>query len=375
MKIVNVFAAAAFVCIAESAFAVIAARATRTESAGCVEASGTNAPYSITYCKNKSGDGLVAQRAKGSVTSFWFDDYELVRIGENCPHELTVTVGNCGEDGKVSGRSNIRLRRYNHNWRCDIRPEVPGAYQYMASEDCMLGWNRLDVVSEGAGKKSPVRCYMNGRLLYETPAPFDAVLSIGSWPYTNIVAATHSFDAADFRPAPVTAIMPERSFPTILLKKDEAVSFDVTLDPKGAAADEAELVVALMDGRGRDVDTFKATVRRAQTSQKISFTSIPRSGIYTVETRYLAKGMPHPDRLRRKLTIQYVDPSKTDIALAPIVLSDRTWRFLRGQPLEKIEGGFRPKRATTPEDFAIPDSVPADWSLEEPLTISSGATK
>ena len=137
MKIVNVFAAAACVCAAESAFAVIAARATRTEGAGCMEMSGTNAAYSIYYSKNKDGDGLSAQRAKGSVTSFWFDDYELVRIHENCPHELTVTVGNCGEDGKVSGRSNIRLRRYNHNWRCDIRPEVPGAYQYMASEDCI----------------------------------------------------------------------------------------------------------------------------------------------------------------------------------------------------------------------------------------------
>lgn len=368
MKIVNVFAAAACVCAAESAFAVIAARATRTEGAGCVEASGMNAPYSITYCKNKDGDGLAAQRAKGSVTSFWFDDYELVRIGENCPHELTVTVGNCSEDGKVSDSSNIRLRRYSHNWRCDIRPEVPGAYQYTSSEDCMMGWNRFDVVSEGSAKKSPVRCYMNGRLLYETPASFDAVVSAWTWPYTNIVAATHSFDAADFRPAPVTAIMPERSFPTILLKKDEAMSFGVTLDPKGAAADEAELVVALMDGRGRDVDTFKAIVRRAQISQNVRFAKIPRSGIYTVETRYFAKGMPHPDRTRRRVTIQYVDPSKTDVSLAPIVLSDRAWRFLRGQPLEKIESGLRPKRATTPEDFSIPDSVPDDWSLEEPLT-------
>ena len=52
MKIVNVFAAAACVCAAESAFAVIAARATRTVGAGCVEESGTNVPYSITYCKN-----------------------------------------------------------------------------------------------------------------------------------------------------------------------------------------------------------------------------------------------------------------------------------------------------------------------------------
>ena len=138
MKIVNVFAAAACVCAAESAFAVIAARATRAVGAGCVEESGTNAPYSITYCKNKGGDGLVAQRAKGSVTSFWFDDYELVRIGENCPHELTVTVGNCSEDGKVSDSSDIRLRRYSHNWRCDIRPEVTGAYKYTSSEDCML---------------------------------------------------------------------------------------------------------------------------------------------------------------------------------------------------------------------------------------------
>ena len=366
-QIVNAFAAAAFVCAAESAFAVVAARATRTVGAGCVEESGTNAPYSITYCRNKNGDGIAAQRAKGSVTSFWFDDYELVRIGENCPHELTVTVGNCGEDGKGSERSHIRLRRYYHNWRCGILPAVPGAYQYTSSEDCMMGWNRFDVVCEGAGKKAPVRCYMNGRLLYETPAPFDTVLSVGTWPYTNIVAATHSFDAANFRPAPVAAIMPERSFPTVLVKKDEPVVFDVTLDPKGAAADEAELVVALMDGRGRDVDTFRATVRRAQTSQKVLFKNIPRSGIYTVETRYLAKGMPHPDRLRRRVTIQYVDPSKTDVALAPIVLTDRPWRFLRGQPLEKIEGGLRPKRATTPEDFSIPDSVPADWSLEEPL--------
>ena len=367
MKIANLFVVAACACAAESVFAVIVARPTRTEGAGYVEESGTNAAYYISYCRNSNGDGLMAQRAKGSVTSFWFDDCELVRVWENCPHELRVSVGNCGEDGKVSNRTGICIQHRMFNWRMEIRPSIPGEYQYTESEDCMLGWNRFDVVSEGAGKKSPVRCYLNGRFLYETPAPFDTVLSVGTWPYTNIVAATHSFDAADFRPAPVAAIMPERSFPTVLLKNGMDVSFDVTLDPKGAAADEAELVVALMDGRGRDIDTFKATVRRAQTSQKIHFKNIPRSGIYTVETRYLAKGMPHPDRTRRRVTIQYVDPSKTDVALAPIVLTDRPWRFLRGQQLEFIESGTRPKREATAEDFAIPDSVPADWSLEESI--------
>lgn len=347
---------------------VITAKPTRTDGAGYVETGGTNVSYSITYHKNGLGDGLEAQRAKGSVTSFWFDDYELVRIRENHPHEINISVGNYGKDGTAADRTTVSLRRYPRNWRAGIKPAIPGEYQYTASEDALLGWNRLDVVSGGADKKEPVRFYMNGRLLYETPVPFDAVFSVGTWPYTNVVAATHSFDAADFRPAPVKAIMPERDFPTILLKKDEAVSFDVSLDPKGAAADEAELVVALMDGRGRDVDVFKATVRSAQTTQKVRFTKIPRSGLYTVETRYLAKGMPHPDRTRRRLTIQYVDPKKTDVALAPIVLTDRPWRFLRGQPLEKIDGGLRPNREPTAEDYAVADTVPADWSLEEPLT-------
>ena len=355
--------------VMEHALAVIVtAKPIRTEGAGCVESGGTNVPYSIMYCKNRAGDGLAAQRAKGLVTSFWFDDYELVRIGENCPHEINISVGNYGEDGKVSGSSNVRLRRYELNWRCDTRPNVPGEYQYTSSDDCMLGWNRFDVVSEGADRKAPVRCYLNGRLLYETPAPFDTVVSVQTWPYTNVVAATHSFDAADFRPAPVKAIMPERDFPTVLLKKDETVSFDVALDPKGAAADEAELAVALMDGRGRDVDVFKATVRRSQTTQKVRFTNIPRSGAYTVETRYLAKGMPHPDRMRRKLTVQYFDPKKTDVALAPIVLTDRPWRFLRGQPLEKIDSGVLLKREPTAEDYAIADAVPTDWTLEESLS-------
>ena len=49
MKIVNVFAAAAFVCIAESAFAVIAARATRTVGAGVIEAK--NVTLSNTVCE------------------------------------------------------------------------------------------------------------------------------------------------------------------------------------------------------------------------------------------------------------------------------------------------------------------------------------
>ena len=42
-QIANVLVAAAFVCAAESAFAVVAARATRTVGAGCVQESGTNA--------------------------------------------------------------------------------------------------------------------------------------------------------------------------------------------------------------------------------------------------------------------------------------------------------------------------------------------
>ena len=343
---------------------VVTAKPTRIEGAGYVESGGTNVPYTITYCKNKGGDGLEAQRANGSVTSFWFNDYDLVRIRENCPHEIGISVGNIDKDGKTAESARITFRRYEHNWRTGISPAVPGEYEYTSSEDTLLGWNRFDVVAGGADRKEPVRCYMNGRLLYETPVPFDAVIAVGTWPYTNVVAATHSFNAADFRPAPVKAIMPEREFPTILLKRGETVSFDVSLDPKGAAMDEAELVVALVDGRGHDVDIFKTKVLRPQTTQKVRFTNIPRSGMYTVETRYSAKGMLHPDRMRRRLTIQYFDPEKTDVALAPIVLTDRPWRFLRGQPLEKLDGCVI-KRQPVAEDYAIPDAIPGDWTQGE----------
>ena len=48
-QIVNVLVAAAFVCAAESAFAVVAARATRTVGAGVIEAK--NVTLSNTVCE------------------------------------------------------------------------------------------------------------------------------------------------------------------------------------------------------------------------------------------------------------------------------------------------------------------------------------
>ena len=134
----------------DSSAVTVTAKPTRIEGAGYVETGGTNVPYTITYLKNSNGDGIEAQRTKGSVTSFWFDDYDLVRVRENCPHEINISVGNLGHDGKTTAKARITFRRYERNWRVGISPAVPGQYEYTSSEDTLLGWNRFDGVARGS---------------------------------------------------------------------------------------------------------------------------------------------------------------------------------------------------------------------------------
>ena len=93
---------------------VITAKPVRTEGAGFVEFSGTNVSYSIAYLKNGKGDGLSAQRAKGSVTSFWFDDYDIVRVDENCPHQLCIATRTGRR--RIAGKSRCVASRITGDW-------------------------------------------------------------------------------------------------------------------------------------------------------------------------------------------------------------------------------------------------------------------
>jgi len=300
------------------------------------------------------------------VLSFWAYDDTFEEVIERNLHRIYLTF--VGEvDGKKKNFG-VELRRFNDGWRLATAGESPTS-RYHALNDAPNhgGWTRFDIVSPACKGPRPFTIYIDGHAAFQTPDKYLSIASIGTENLPFVDEVVYDSNPDSFRPNPVQNILPDQPYGQVLLNPGQKLKVDLELDPKGARADSGEVNVVLLDGRCETLVSANATIDWKKGKKfSVELPTPPRSGNFWLETRYQEAGRP-TDTTRRKINLQFINPSFAQSTQKPLELFRRPWDFLPIGKNEFLSGGLAQANSPTKEDLAVPNTPPTDWSQATPL--------